>query len=48
MSEIVASTRWAREETRGVGMQLGNALIQREAQLEAQVRRYVKHGHEAM
>ena len=48
MSEIVASTRWAREETRGVGMQLRNALIQREAQLEAHVRCYVRHGHEPM
>ena len=50
MSEIVASTRWQkqREETRGVGMQLRNTLIQRVAQLEAQVRCYVRHGHEPM
>ena len=36
-----------REATRGVDMQLREALIQREAQLEAHIKCYVRHGHEA-
>ena len=36
-----------REATRGVDMQLQEALIQREAQQEAHIRCYVRHGDEA-
>ena len=35
-----------REATRGVDMQLQEALIQQDAQLEAHIRSYVRHGHE--
>ena len=37
-----------REATRGVVMQLQEALIQLEAKQEAQIRCYVMHGVEAM
>ena len=36
-----------REATRGVDMQLQEALIQREAQQESPIQCYVRHGHEA-
>ena len=36
-----------REATRGVEMQLQEELIEREAQREAQIQCYMRHGHEA-